>query len=195
MTEFWHNNHTLSDYFSMRRQEHYSNDEIDRAIDKYYDGTKLKIFCERFPHIPIRTITRGGFRKRQNIAIKCPGPDPGLSFEMKSDLVDWVIGMQSQGYTVTRHMIFLKENEIYRGFYGTTQSSGYIKRRWLSRFMKRYPLLKTQTSQAVKCGRLEATEELLKIFIWELIKYVTEQKWRTIIFSTWTKQGFLRRTI
>ena len=37
---------------------------------------------------------------------------------MESDLVDWLIGVQSQGYPVTRDMILLKGNKIYRGFYG-----------------------------------------------------------------------------
>ena len=51
------------------------------------------IVCDHFLHIPRRTIARGALRKRQNISKKRPGPDPVLSFEVESDLVDWVIGM------------------------------------------------------------------------------------------------------
>ena len=78
------------------------------------------IVCDHLTHIYRRMITRGESRKRKNIAKKRPGPDHVLSFEMESDLVDWVIGMQSQGYSVTRDMIFLKGNDIYRVFYGVT---------------------------------------------------------------------------
>ena len=92
----------------MRGQKHYSEDKIDQAITEYFNGAKLKIVFDHFPHIPIITVTRGTLRKRQNITKKCPGTDPVLSFEMESDLVDLVIGMQSQGYPVTRDMIFLK---------------------------------------------------------------------------------------
>ena len=81
------------------------------------------IVCYHFPHIPRRTITRGASRKRHNIAKKCPGPDPVLFFDMESDLVDWVIGIQSQGYPVTRDMILLKGNKIYRGCYGPNRSA------------------------------------------------------------------------
>ena len=85
----------------MRHQKHYNDDEINRAIDEYCNGTKLKIVCDCFPHIPRRTISRGSFRNRHNIAKNRPVPDPVLSFEMESDLVDWVIGMKSQRYLVT----------------------------------------------------------------------------------------------
>ena len=93
------------------------------------------IVCDHLTHTPRRTITRGESRKRQNIAKKRPGPDHVLSFEMESDLVDWVIGMQSQGYPVTRDMILLKGSEIYRVFYGVTRLVGYLWRGWLNRFM------------------------------------------------------------
>ena len=119
----------------MRVQKHYSEDNLDQAITEYFNGTKLKIVFDHFPHIPRITVTRGTLRKRQNITKKCPGTDHVLSFEMESDLVDWVIGMQSQGYSVTRDMIFLKGNDIYRVFYGVTRLVGYLRRGWLNRFM------------------------------------------------------------
>ena len=59
------------------------------------------IVCDHSPRIPRRTIARGASRKRKNISKKYPGPDPVLSFEIESDLVDWAIGMQIQGYPVT----------------------------------------------------------------------------------------------
>ena len=121
-------------------------------------------------------INRGAPRKRQNIAKKRPGPDTVLSFEMESDLVDWVIGMQSQVYPVTQDIILLKGNDIYWGFYGTNRLAGYLRRGWLNQLMNRHPFLTTRTSQVIKCVRAEATEEGLQIFIWEFMKHVTEQK-------------------
>ena len=100
----------------MRRQKYYNNNYLDQAIYEYCNDMKLKIVSGLFPHIPRRTITREILKKRQNIAKKRHGPDHVLSFEMISDLVDWVIGMQSQGYPVTQDIILLKGNEIYQGF-------------------------------------------------------------------------------
>ena len=68
--------------------KHYSDNEINRVIDEYCNGKKLKIFCDHFPHIP-RKINRGALRNRQNIAKNRPGPDPVLSFEMDSEFIDW----------------------------------------------------------------------------------------------------------
>ena len=51
------------------------------------------------PH-PRRMITRGALIKRQNKAKKRPGPDPVLSLKIDPNLVDWLIGMHSQGYPV-----------------------------------------------------------------------------------------------
>ena len=158
VTEFWHNNHTLSNYFLMRRQKHYIIDYLDREIGEYWNETRLKIFCDFFPHIPRININRGAFRKRHNGAKKRPGPNHVLYFEMKSDLVDWVIGVKSQVYTVTQDMILLKWNKIYWGFYGTTWSSGYLERGWLNLFMNWHPLLTTRTSQVIKRVRAEVTE-------------------------------------
>ena len=73
--ELWHN-------FSMRDPKHYSNDELDRAIDEYWNGVKLKILYDCFSHTPRRMITMGELRKRQKIDKKRPGSDPVLSFEI-----------------------------------------------------------------------------------------------------------------
>ena len=143
----------------MRGQKHYRNDDIEQAINEYCNETKMMIVSDHSPHIPRRKITREESRKRQNIAKKRPGPDPVLSFEVESDLVDWLIGMQSQGYPVTQYMIFLKENNIYWGFYGPTRLSGYLRRGWLNLFMNRHPLLTTRTSQVIKRARDEVKEE------------------------------------
>ena len=157
-------------------QKHYSNNELNQAINEYGNGTKIKIVCDRFHHIPRRKIIRGALVKRQDISKNRPVPDPVLSFEMESDLVDWVIGMKSQRYLVTWDMILLKVNEIYRGLYGPTWSAGYLKGVWLNRFMNWHPLLTTRTSQVIKSVRAEATEEGLKIFTWEFMNNLTEQK-------------------
>ena len=132
--EFWHN-------FLMRGQNYYSNDELEQVIDEYWNGTKLMIVYDHFPHIPRRTITRGESRKRQNIAKKRPGPYHIIYFEMESDLVYWVIGIQSQLCPVNWDMIFLKGNYIYRGFYRSTWSAGYLRREWLNRFINQHALL------------------------------------------------------
>ena len=48
--EFWHN-------FLMRGQKHYSDNEIDQAIDEYCSRKKLNIVYDHLTHIPRRKIT------------------------------------------------------------------------------------------------------------------------------------------
>ena len=64
---------------------------------------------------------------------------------------------------------------------------------WLNPFMNRHLFLTTRTSQVIKFGRSEATEEGLKIFIWELTKHVIGQKMMdNRIFNT-GKTGFYQK--
>ena len=64
---------------------------------------------------------------------------------------------------------------------------------WLNPFMNRHLFLTTRTSQVIKFGRSEATEEGLKIFIRELTKHVTGQKMMdNRIFNT-GKTGFSQK--
>ena len=177
----------------MRGRKHYSDDGLEQVIGEYSNGTKLMIVCDHFSHIPRRTITRGASRKRQNIAKKRPGPDNVLSFEVDSDLVDWVIWMQSQGYPVTRDIILLKVNDIYRGFYGPNRSSGYMRRGWLNRFINQHPLLKTQTAQMIKRVRAELKEEGLQIFTWEFMKHFTKRKMTDDCIFNMDKMGFAHK--
>ena len=85
----------------MRGQKHYSEDKLDQAITEYFNGAKLNIVFDHFPHIPRIPVTRGTLRKRQNITKNRPGTDHVLSIESESDLVDWVIGVKIQRYPVT----------------------------------------------------------------------------------------------
>ena len=92
------------------------------------------------------------------------------------DLVAWIIGMQSQGYPVSRDMILVKANMLYQEMYGSTRSSGYLKKGWLNRFMDCHPTSTTQTSQVIKRVQSEAMEEGLLIFTWEFAKHVIEKQ-------------------
>ena len=94
---------------------------------------------------------------------------------------------------MTRDMILLKGNNIYRGFYGPTRSAGYLSRGWLNRFMNRHQLLTTRTSEVIKRVRAEATEEGLQIFTWEFMKYVTERKMTDDRIFNMDEMGFAQK--
>ena len=123
------------------RKKQYSSDDLDKAIQMYLDGTKLSLLVKKYPNTPKRTITERTKKKRENVELKKPGPSALLNDSMENDIQAWIVGMQSHGHPVTRGMVLVKGNEIYRKLYGTTRSTGFLGRGWLERFMGRHPLL------------------------------------------------------
>ena len=99
------------------------------------------------------------------MAIKKSGPPPVLTETAETDLEAWVIGMQYQGYPVSREKIITKGNKINQEMNGSTRSTGFLGRGWIEKFMKRHPRLFLRTSCIVKRFREETTEEGLRIFL------------------------------
>ena len=75
------------------------------------------------------------------MAIKKSGPPPVLTETAETDLEAWVIGMQYQGYPVSREKIITKGNKINQEMNGSTRSTGFLGRGWIEKFMKRHPRL------------------------------------------------------
>ena len=143
----------------------YTKEDLDSAVELYTLGRKLKDVCAMFPNIPRRTISERAKKAKDGTQIKKPGPKPILTKEMEEDLQSWVISMQSNGVPVSRDIILVKGNEIYRTMYGNTRSIGFLGRGWLDRFMERHPFLTIRTSQVIKRVWAEATKEGLRIFL------------------------------
>ena len=78
--------------------------------------------------VPERTLRRKLQRCRAGQVDKKPGPQPILGSSQEADLYQWVIGMQREGFTVTRDMLLIKANEIYHVIFGNLRSSGSIGR-------------------------------------------------------------------
>ena len=95
---------------------------------------------------------------------------------MEQDLYQWIIGIQQQGFPVSREMILVKGNEILQTLYGNLRSTGSIGRGWLDRFMNRHPSLCLRSAQIIKPSRNKAPIEGLKIFFNEILKYQIERK-------------------
>ena len=66
------------------------------------EGTKLAVVRQLYPCVPERTLTRYALNKVQGKSKQRPGPQPVLTNEIESDLKDYIIAMQSQGYPITR---------------------------------------------------------------------------------------------
>jgi hypothetical protein len=159
----------------MAPRKQYSQESLDEAVKMYVGGTKLGEVLKIFPYIPKRTITRRAKQTKENVCIRRPGPQPVLSVELESDLQDWIVEMQRQGFPVSRDTILVKGNELFHELYGNTRSVGDLGRGWINRFMERHPLLTTRTSQVIKRVRAEATEDGLRTFMWEMSKHVLER--------------------
>jgi Tc5 transposase DNA-binding domain len=145
----------------MPKKKVYSQEDLDEAVEKYLEGMKLRTVCKAFPNVPERTITRLAKKKRDGIEAKRPGPPPILLVEIEDDIKAWIVGMQCQGFPVSRDAILIKGNELFHSMFGSTRQVGSLKRGWLNRFMERHPILCLRTAQIVKCVRAEASEELL----------------------------------
>eukprot|EP00549_Striatella_unipunctata_P018141 CAMPEP_0118697520 /NCGR_PEP_ID=MMETSP0800-20121206/14572_1 /TAXON_ID=210618 ORGANISM="Striatella unipunctata, Strain CCMP2910" /NCGR_SAMPLE_ID=MMETSP0800 /ASSEMBLY_ACC=CAM_ASM_000638 /LENGTH=50 /DNA_ID=CAMNT_0006597001 /DNA_START=211 /DNA_END=360 /DNA_ORIENTATION=+ len=49
----------------MARRKQYAEEDLQNAIAEYSNGTKLKLVCKLFPHVPKRAITRGAKRLKE----------------------------------------------------------------------------------------------------------------------------------
>ncbi len=166
--------------FIMTKRKQYCPEDAVKATKMYLEGKKLATVCATCPLIPRRTITRMAKRKKEDCQLKKPGPAPILSVELENDLKDWIVAMQGSGFPVSRDMILVKGNEMYHALYGNRRSIGNLKRGWMNRFLERYPVLTTRTSQVIKRVRVEATEEGLQKFLWELSKHVIERRMASV---------------
>ena len=157
---------TVNIQMVMKKQ--YDSEDLQKAMQEYMNGMKMKIIICRYPHVPKRTIFERAKKLKENVVVQKPGPCPLLTHEMEDDLKDWVIAMQVEGLPVTREMIFLKGNENYHEMFGNTRSVGNLSRSWVDKFMGRHPVLTIRSSQIIKCVRADATEKGLHIFLMNL---------------------------
>jgi hypothetical protein len=102
--------------------------------------------------------------------------------------------MQSRGVPVTRDLVLLRGNEIYQQMYGTTRSSGFLRKGWIDRFMQRHPNLCLRGSQVIKRVRAEATDKELRNFFNEFIKHVIEQNATSDRIFNMDETGLVQRT-
>ena len=79
-----------------------------------------------------------------------PSPNPIITNEMEEDLLLWIIGVHINVVTVSRYMIIMKGNEIYRSVYGKASSTGFLGQGLIFRFMNRHIFLTLQSSKIIK---------------------------------------------
>jgi len=119
-------------------------------------------------------LTERTKKAKENVPLNKPGPAPIIPMEIEDDLQSWVLAMQSKGFPVSREMIHIKGNEVYRELYGGTRSIGRLSSGWVNRFMQRHPLLTLRSSQVIKRVRADATEEGLREFFNQLTQIIIE---------------------
>ena len=179
---------------AMVKRKLYDPKDLEDAIKKYLQGMKLKQVLMLYPHIPRRTITYTANRTKSNKMPQTPGPKPLLTDDIEKDLESWIVAMQSQGLPVTRQMVLNKANEIYKELCGRTRASGWLKRGWLERFMQRHPTLCLRTFQVIKRVRVEASEDPLRMLMWELVHHAIEQKLTSDRVFNMDETGFAQKS-
>jgi hypothetical protein len=140
------------------------------------NGAKMRHILSKYPHIPRRTIYDYINRERNGSELQKPGPKPILTDNVESDLQAWIIGMQTQGYPISRGMLLVKANEIYKEMYGCTRSVGSLKPSWIQKILSRHPSLCLRTSQVIKRARAEVTVHGIQGFFWDVVRHVVERQ-------------------
>ena len=85
----------------------YGSDDLEEALKRIDAGEKIALVSRELG-IPLRTLFRKHKIRKTGIIEKKPGPKPKLGIQMETDLVDWIKGMQQQGFPVDRAAILQK---------------------------------------------------------------------------------------
>jgi Tc5 transposase DNA-binding domain len=124
----------------MLKKELYTQEDLDDAVEKYLGDLKLRAVCKAFPNVPKRTISCLAQNKKDGIEAKRPGPLPILSVEIEDDLKAWIVGIQCQGFPVSRNAILMKGNELLHSTFGNSCQVGSMKCGWLKKFIEQHPI-------------------------------------------------------
>jgi hypothetical protein len=176
------------------RRKLYDEKDLNKAVENYLNGMKMKQVLLLYPQVPERTIFDRAKKKKSSIQQQKPGPKPIPTVGIENDLVAWIVAMQSHGVPVGRDTILTRANEIYTEMYGTTRTTGFLTRGWVDRFMNRHPNLSLRCAQVIKRVRSEATGQDLMIFFTELMKHVIERKVTSDRIFNMDETGFAQKT-
>ena len=125
----------------------------------------MKQVILKYPNVPERTIRQRAKSQKLNKPIQKPGPKPVFGNQIEDDLEKWIIAMQSQGFPVSRHMVLMKANKIYKIMHEGKGTIKYLSDGWLNRFMERHSALTLRSSQAIQQNRNEATLSGITFFL------------------------------
>lgn len=113
----------------MRAAKQWRQEDADNAVKEALEGAKIVDLVVKYG-IPDKTLRRKVQRHKQGDKDRRPRPEPVLDTEAEDDLQAWVIGMQQQSLPVSRDMLIIKANEVYRELYGSLRCLGTIGREW-----------------------------------------------------------------
>jgi hypothetical protein len=156
-----------------RRKKLWKEEDGRKAVEEALNGAKIVHLVSKYG-IPDKTLRRMIQRHQNGEEKKKPGPQPIIGEEAETDLFEWVVGMQKQGFPVSRDML--------------------IGRGWLERFLSRYPQLTLRMSQVIKRNRNDTTVEDLHDFFNKLIKVVIEEKLDADRIFNMDETGFAQRS-
>ena len=179
-----------------KSRKRYSSQDIEKAIQERLAGSKLTDVCSRYG-IPERTVRRKVKQckeeKQSHIPPPRQGPQPILGVDNENDIKDWIIGMQKEGYPVSRQDILIKANNIYKQMCGITydiRSCRRLKMGWLNRFLNRYPCLSICSAQIIKRVRNEVGLDGIRHLFSEVAQHVIEQKLTSDRMFNMDESGF-----
>ncbi|DBA02788.1 TPA: hypothetical protein N0F65_006578 [Lagenidium giganteum] len=146
-----------------KRRKLWNPEDIPRAIEEHENGERISVFCKKYG-IPERTLRRKLQRANADIPERSPGPSPVLG-GAETDIYAWVVAMQHRGYSVSRAMLLIKGQQVYRAMFGPTRTAGTIGIGWCERFLHRHPSLSLRNAQLIKrvCNNV-AEDDVVAIF-------------------------------
>jgi hypothetical protein len=92
----------------MGKKKRYDGEELQDDVTMHKNSVKMRHILTKYPHISRRTIYDYINRKKYGLEVQKPGPKPILTEGIESNLHLWIVGMQTQGYPISRHMLLGK---------------------------------------------------------------------------------------
>ncbi|CAK4083286.1 unnamed protein product [Aphanomyces euteiches] len=118
----------------------HTSEVIQSAIDRVLAGDQQKhVSMSQKYHTATLKYYMSMYRRGMPIKASRMGPPPTLPPDCEEKIVQWILGMQRDGFPVARQDVLMKANEVCQLLGISEMTQG-----WCTRVMNRHPQLTTR---------------------------------------------------
>ncbi|RHZ13641.1 hypothetical protein DYB26_011475 [Aphanomyces astaci] len=132
------------------KKRRYTPEDLEQAVQEVIGGMRGTEVAHA-ANIPYEAVMRRVrlIKAGKEVVVQRRGPKPTLAKSCEEDLVSWISGMQSRGYSTSRYAILVKANQILRHL----DPLGSLTGGWYRRFLQRHPELTNRVAQVISSAR------------------------------------------